>query len=388
MEPTLTFRPTHRDRPTSGRAPSGWPWGAIGMVVLLVICESFVARCCDGFADPAAMDWNQGRKRAAKDARAARVLCFGDSQVKLGVVPRVIQDRTGLRSYNLALIGGQPLSSYYLLRRALAGGARPAAIVVDFLPPLLAMDLKRNHRNIPELLTLGESAELAWEEQSADAFFLRSIEMLIPSVKTRNDLRAVLMLALQGKPAVERGDPSYRRNWRTNQGAMLLPAYTFTEDPELWYRVNYPEPWTCSPLHAAYVRRFLDLAFARGIAVYWLLHPIGPEAQEYCEARGQEARVEQFVRAAVERYSNLIVVDGRHSGYRNSEFVDTVHLHARTAAVLSESLADVLVRPPGRSSKEPRWVTLPHYPGRPSDVPLETLAESRQILERAGVIRR
>lgn len=372
------------DRARASATRPSRPWGLVGMLVLVAAVEVFVGRGRDRFADFAAQDWTLARRRAGREARSAKVLCFGDSQVKMGVVPRVIEARVGLPAYNLALVGGQPASSYYLLRRALDSGANPSAVVVDFLPPLLAIDLERNHRNYPELLTFGESAELAFAARDPGAFLGRTVEMILPSVKTRNDLRAAVFAALQGKPMIERGDAAYPRNWRFNLGTMLFPAYPFTENPESWYRANYPAPWSCTGLHGGYVRRFLDLAATRGIAVYWLLHPIAPTAQRYCDERGQDARYEQFVRDAAARYPNLVVVDGRHSGYRETEFIDTVHLHAAASFVLSEDLASVIAGPPTQD----RWVSLPLYAARLADVPVETLVESRSVLERAGAIRR
>ena len=68
----------------------------------------------------------------------AEVLAFGDSMVEFGVLPGVIAERSGLRAINLAVHDGSPAVSYFLLRRALEAGARPRAIVVDFMPHQLA----------------------------------------------------------------------------------------------------------------------------------------------------------------------------------------------------------------------------------------------------------
>jgi len=59
------------------------------------------------------------------------VLCFGDSQMKFGIAPHVVAARTGRPAYNLAIVGGQPPASYFLLRRALEAGARPSAVLFD-----------------------------------------------------------------------------------------------------------------------------------------------------------------------------------------------------------------------------------------------------------------
>ena len=70
------------------------------------------------------------------EAKRAEILCFGDSLVKLSVIPSVVRERTGKRVYNLALSGSQGGDSYHPLKRALESGApRPEAVVVGVTPP-------------------------------------------------------------------------------------------------------------------------------------------------------------------------------------------------------------------------------------------------------------
>jgi hypothetical protein len=352
------------------------------MIVLLLGIESRLSRMGADFADFTVQDWSQSRKASGGDVGRYQLLCFGDSQVKTGVVPQVIEARTGWSAYNLAVVGGQAPSSYYLLRRALAHGARPSAIVVDFLPPLLRTDVKRTEGNLAGLIGLREAFDLAWTDRNPERFLSLAGAILLPSVRSRPNLRNGLILALQGKTASRRCDTFFRRNWRLNRGAMLLAPQTFKEDAELWYQANFPIPWSINRLNAVFVDRFFELAAVHGIRVYWLLHPIAPLAQSLCEQRGQDARYDQFVRAALERHPNRAVVDGRHSGYRNTEFADTVHAHAQAAVELSEGLAEVLRQPPGGTTPEGRRVSLPGLRQRPDTFPVENLSQSAHALKR------
>ncbi|HEV3121033.1 MAG TPA: hypothetical protein VGY53_03985, partial [Isosphaeraceae bacterium] len=70
---------------------------------------------------------------AQREGPACGILAFGDSQVKCGILPAVLEDRLGLRAFNLAILASPPPASYFLLRRALGAGARPAAIVVGYM---------------------------------------------------------------------------------------------------------------------------------------------------------------------------------------------------------------------------------------------------------------
>jgi hypothetical protein len=364
---------------------SSWPWGLIGMIALSVPVERFVVRHDDRFSTSAPRDWHQTREHAETGLLHSRVLGFGSSHIKTSVVPQVFEAEAGLRTYNLAVIGGQAPSSYFLLRRALAAGARPSAIVVDFLPPLLAINHERNVRQWPEVLSFAECADFAWTSRDASLFASLALEKLLPSFKSRFEIRSAVVDALKGKTPPHGEDLYYRRNWTVNRGAMLLPPYNYEQEAANWYEKNYPAPWTCNRVNADYCRRFLDLAASRGIPVFWLQHPIEAETQKLCEQKGQHERVQRFIRAVVLRYPNVVVIDGLHSGYKKSAFIDPVHLHSHAALILSSDLSRLIrLKLGGRFPKE-RWLMLPPYEERNIAVAKEHLLESRLALMLAGV---
>ncbi len=173
------------------------------MVLLLGVVESIVAHHEPGFASSGPWDWHQASKRAERAARTCDVLCFGDSQLKLGVVPGVIEERTGRRAFNLALIGGQMPAATVLLRRALDAGARPSAVVLETLPPLLSAGVDRNDRQWPELLDLSECVELARTEADPSLFARLALAGALPSVRARHDVRAAIRSALEWTVRVE-----------------------------------------------------------------------------------------------------------------------------------------------------------------------------------------
>src|SRR5262249_35519035 len=115
------------------RAPRGpIPWGLLGMVGLIIAVESFVARHDLDFTPWGSAAWSASPEAARREAPSCEVLCFGDSLVKLGVLPRVIEGVTGKRAYNLSICAAQAPASYFLLRRGLEAGAKPSAILVDY----------------------------------------------------------------------------------------------------------------------------------------------------------------------------------------------------------------------------------------------------------------
>ena len=115
------------------------PWGLLGMLASVLFAECWFARNDIHFLGPETASWRLGPRSARERAPAAEVLCFGDSLVKLGVVPKVMERTLNRRVYNLALIAGQPPATFFLLRTALEAGAKPSALIVDYEPHLLSL---------------------------------------------------------------------------------------------------------------------------------------------------------------------------------------------------------------------------------------------------------
>ncbi len=367
------------DGEPGGRRPRRLPWGFLGLIVLVGLIEAFVSRRGVDFKTPEGWDWSLAGRR---DPRCD-ILCFGDSLVKFGVMPRVIEGRTGRRALNLALRTGSAPSSYFLLKRALARG-RPSAIVVDFAMGILPDGPKSTTRPYPwsELLEIPEALELARTTRDAEFLGRLAASKALPSFADRPRIRAGVLAALKGEPS-DSGQhiPILWRNWRANGGAQLNPRNPAFRDP---YAGMGAAPgsgtWRPDPVNAIYVEKFLALAEARGVAVYWLLPPFTPGLQGIHDGIGDAKAYHRYTREAIARHPNVVVVDGQHSGYDAGLFIDPVHLDRQGAAVLSADLAEIVASPPPGT----RWVALPTYRERPINVPLEDTGESRIALNARG----
>src|SRR5262249_41928557 len=119
--------------PTSPRGRRWLPLGLLGAIGLTLAVKTFVARVNLLITHPWAFAWRRGDWAARHVAPGCEVLCFGDSLMQCGILPRVLEDRLALRSYNIAIGAGSPATTYFLLRRALESGARPRAVLVEYL---------------------------------------------------------------------------------------------------------------------------------------------------------------------------------------------------------------------------------------------------------------
>jgi hypothetical protein len=354
------------------------------MVGLLIAVESVIA--CDilDFTDPVSLSWRMAAQAARDQASRCVVLCAGDSLVKHAVIPKVIAARSGRATVNLAIARGPAPATYFLLRRAIESGAHPVALVVDFKPSILTGGPRHCLRYWQEILSFRETLELAWAVRSGSFFFELSLGRLLPSVRSRYEIRSSVWTALRGEAnRLQSINRTCRRNWLLNDGANIAaknPAFHGEIGPDgaTKYLANVRD---CHPVNAEYIRRLFKLAASRNIAVYWLLPPLYPQLQARREQTGADLDFVRFVRSVQARSANVTVVDARHAQYNHTLFVDATHLDGEGAYTLSRDLADVLQNDLAQGRKAAsRWVELPDYRAYPVEVVLEDVEQSRRAV--------
>jgi len=374
-----------------GNPPRGrWPAGLLGMLVLVLAAERYVVRHAWKFIPAYASAWERAGAGVPGADRSA-VVAFGDSLVKNGVVPRVVEARAGRSASNLAVPGGVFPAHHALFRRLLRTGARPEAVVVD--GELMGYNPFKTSRSWVELATAADSLELARAGGDPSFFGWALAAGVLPSYRARDEVRAGVTAALNGRtPDTMFQIPVAWRNWRVNGGAELMPPH----DPalgdtcrETLVRTNYsPGDWACDPVNAAYATRFLDLAEAHGVAVFWLLPPYHPEVQDRRERSGWYPQYVAYLRRLQARYPHLTVVDGRRAGYPPEALGDMTHLNRVGAVAYSDALGRVLRDTLSLNPRRvPRWVDLPRYDGPAAEAlasasGVEDIDQSNQAIKR------
>ncbi len=340
------------------------------MIVLVGLMEYMIRRHDADYIDPGAWDFRATAGAVGSRTANREVLGFGDSLLKLSTIPRVIEQNAGMRSFNLAVAGSQTPLSYFLLRRALNSGAEPEAVLLECAPALLRLGPRHNLDNWSHALNLLEAAELAWAAQDSDLFARVSLGCIFGSVQNRLGLRNAIQLALDGQENPKRFETrAFRRNWAECDGAQIMQVNPklrhFPLDLEHWRLQFYPA-WVCHPVNNGFLRRFLDLAAERHLKVYWVIPPILPKLQAACERGGFTAEQDRFLHALVERYPNVVVVDGRRQDYDPAVFLDPNHLGRDGAYTFTVELARILRQTcdPGTPESSLRWVHLPPFVAR------------------------
>jgi hypothetical protein len=373
------------DRPT-GRRPAG----LLGMLVLIVVVEALIATRRADLVNAWCDDWRLSAQAAVTKAKEAEILCFGDSLVKYGVFPRVIEARTGLKAYNLAVSGGNMASAYFLLRQSLESGARPKAVVVDIVPLMLLEDKIAQPLNYAELGTCRDLFDLAWTTGDGDLLGNVILGKFLPSTRWRFEIRQNIQAALEGRISSQKqGLLGFWALWNREKGAQPTPTGRLYH-PQEDFLVDgvCPPQWACNPSERAYAERFLALAEAHRIQVYWLIPPMTPSVVARRAVRGTDARYDGFVRSILAKHRSTVVLDGRFSGYDDSVHHDHIHLNNQGGMILSADLAEILLddltsgadRPPGLR-------TLPELAGRTGNEPISRVARSRNSSPANGTLR-
>jgi hypothetical protein len=369
------------------RRPSGAvPLGLLGMIVLVSAIEGTIARR-DDLTNGYAADWKHtGAMIRHKEVTGASILCFGTSLTKMGVSARVMEETLQEPVYNLALNAAQPFACYSMLRQALEAGARPRAIVVDFMWISLAREYSFNERLIPELATLGDCIGFAATVRDSSFLGRLAVARLVPSYLRRLEIRDNITAAVRGEKPNRVLDQWVRvSNSKANRGSVHL-------DKKIDYSEMLIDPadfdldWKCPPSSEIYVEKFLALAASHNIRVFWLVPPMSPLVQNHLNQTGIQARFDQLVKSIQARHPDISVLDFSRSSYPMSAFFDVKHLNRDGAVALSRDLAVALkseLNNPASSSSA--WVRFPDYRPDPAASRIEdvkvTLARLRPAID-------
>jgi hypothetical protein len=338
---------------------SSFPLGLIGMLATLALGQRFFAHQTQEIVPTrrVEMSWRNAACAAVGPEGQSDILCLGDSRIKLGVLPRVLEARLNLTSYNLALLGGQAPSSYFLFRRLLERGSRPRALFVDFSETLLAFSPSQNAVCLTDRVGPSESLEVAWHSRDPTLAVSTALHKLLPGWCDRGN-RSLLLDIGSGTAvgAVPADDPRvFERNWRVNLGAQVAPRefVAVEESPG-----DASGTWRPHPANAYYVDQLLRVAQAFRIAVYWILPPSVPARRERLTQNGESALYRQFVAERVARFPSLTVLDGERLKWGLELFRDPLHVNRDGAVRLSLAVASAAAPRLRGETLGPRWIDL------------------------------
>jgi hypothetical protein len=343
-----------------------WPVGLLGALGMILLIDRLLGQvpCAAEHRSRLSSSWQTAIRAASGPAAGAEILCFGDSLVKLGIQPRVLRARLGRSAYNLSVLGGQPPTSYLLLRRVLEDGHRPDALVVNFSPLLLGMDPRVNLEWWAGLINGRERAELACRANDPALAASLFVQGVIGSWSSRETIRDALSLsAFEARGGDSRDQTielaALARNWEWNLGAQVAPRKFVPIEGSLPRPYDGPGwKWHPHPAHAYFVERFLAMAQERRIPVYWVLTPALCTWLERNTRVGTVGAYRRFVEQQVARFTVLTVLDAQRMAWEPSWFRDPIHLNRDGAVRLSMLVSAAIDRRGQATSVGSRWIVL------------------------------
>jgi hypothetical protein len=333
------------------------PLGLIGMLALIGIARCFGVPQAQipAPAGRVEMCWQDSARAARSLEAGSDILCFGDSVIKLGILPRVLKDRLGVSAYNLGVLGGQAPTSYFLLQRVLERGIRPRAILINFSENLLAGSPAASAARWANSVGWRESLDVAWHSKDPAVGVSSAFHGLFPGWCDERGWSPFLTFGAHKKSGtVSADDPRvFERNWRLNRGAQAAPRQFV---PVEGTTTTDCARWRPDPANEAYVDRLLRTAMTSRTPVFWLLPPSMREQPERPDRAGVSESYRRFVAARVAEFSCLTVLDGESLQWSARVFRDPLHLNRDGAVRFSLAVADAVApRLLGHASVE-RWI--------------------------------
>jgi hypothetical protein len=372
------------------------PWGFVGAILLIAAAERAIAPLELQISRTENVDLRMSRMAASgkKQAVPADVLCLGSSMIEEGILPRVIEERAGLKAYNLAHYGGNVPNSYYSLRRALASGARPSAVVLDLHPALITHGIGHDLQIWADSIDPRDHFDFAWTLGNSNLFAILTLADTLPSVRYRHQIGTWVRASLRNEGfSLWLENLAHIRNRNRNRGAFISgknPNY-HGEISQPYRSMLLTTKRPCDPLMRLYIHKLLNLAQEHGVRVYVVIPPLSPALQQERKANGFDDVYTRTLSSFME-HPNLVVLDARDSGFETTMFRDASHLDFEGANAFTTQVADFLSLPErvaaATGAPEARWVALPPYHATPIAVPVETLAETRQMLLSPETVRR
>ncbi len=332
---------------STGHTHGRTPVGLLGAILLIGVVESLIAGRSQALSTTPVLNARYSGQASLGAATHVPVLCLGDSQVKFGIDPTVIQERSGRAAFNLAVAGSPLPLSFYLFQHALEAGARPSAVVIGSMT--LAAEPEPSLPLFAEFATIGDCLDLGLSSHDPILPARILLARALPSLRYRHAIRDRWL----DKPDASKTTASdHLALWKAHHGGELVepvPGKVVGLDAEEKAKL-YGQPWRVSALNAGYFHRFMALAESRGITVYWVVAPVVNEAQKLRDELGLDAIHTKNLQALQAAHSNMVLLDARHAGFTAEEFHDSCHLNRLGAERLSAAVAEAIASGEG----EPR----------------------------------
>ncbi len=267
-------------------------------------------------------------------------------------------------------------------------------MILDLHPALMTTGIGGDLQVWADSIDPRDRFDFAWNLGNPNLFAIATLADSLPSIHYRHQIRAWVRASLQNEGfSFWLENLAHMRNRNRNRGAFIAgknPNY-HGEIHDAYRSMLLTAKRPCDSVMRLYVHKLLGLAREHGVRVYVVIAPLSPALQQERKAKGFDDVYTRMLSSFMD-HPNLVVLDARDSGFDVSVFRDASHLDFEGANALTTQVADFLRQPwrvaAAAGSPAARWVPLPPYHQTPIDVPVETLAKTRQNLLSPETLRR
>lgn len=257
---------------------------------------------------------------------------MGDSVAEGGIPANQLAEKlpSGTSVANVALSASGPEFPYFILKREIASGTVPKAII--YAPSPHTFGTKRIALLAGAYATWPEITEIATAGIDPFEVLYGVICKLSASLRHREHLAALMKgrrMAPDGErpAATESGPPESKNN-----------APSFTLD-----RVHpmYRKRFDITPFNLHFARKFLAEAKARDIPIYWVVMPVLEVIHEVRKPYQFDENYTRFLNDIQGQYGVTLIIP-RGEVLPPENFMDYAHLNPRGAALFTQKLAEQL----------------------------------------------
>ena len=264
------------------------------------------------------------------------IIVLGECDSASGMMPSIIEKKTGLTCHNFASYWVQTyLASYCVLNNYLKKCAKkPRYILIGHDTTLNDKIARDNYYDMSK----GNSAIFIKEFG-----IFNTLKLYVPSLKHHGffnkmiDDPGLFKNLIYSKSRID----NFNKRFEEDKGYDLLDPGIWDGDFPAFIKERKKSLAVLSPSHDKYVRAILSLARDNNIKVIWSITPRPVAAGIFEEEQGISTRYYNYIGRLKKEYDNLIVLQlSQDILYENKHFIDGVHLTKEGGKLYSEFISE------------------------------------------------
>jgi len=274
------------------------------------------------------------------------ILILGDSHSHVCMMPRIIEDKTGLSCFNFATFGAQSvMASYWILDNYLkTHPEKPKYLIIGF-DPFYIYPMKRPFMETTALTGLADLKKGNVIKFIDEFGISKGVKFILPSLKHQGRFRKFFKNPFAFEiPSKEQLQNFIQQFYRDRGYYPERVNESFPRDHELngfRHLLKYTDlnKFEVSPFTEKYFRKLLKLAVENKIRIIYHIQPMPPYLSEVVNKYPYLIQFNNFLNSLKKEYPDFHVVSTQDILNKNEMYLDAYHLNGKGTPIQSEFLA-------------------------------------------------